>query len=166
VVSSYIPTLHLLIKATNNWKPIPRSQLTGLIICESSSDNVESTYLPQAADEVSIVRNVFASAQAQVLNTPSDHTSLSDMRLLLAKTPAHVPHMACHGVHNEDPLKSALVLHDGRLTIENIMHLSLPRAVLAYLSAAKGDQNAPDQAVHLAASMLFYGFRSVIGTMW
>jgi CHAT domain-containing protein len=91
------------------------------------------------------------------------------MRLLLEKTPAHVLHMACHGVHNEDPLKSALVLHDGRLTIEDIMHLSLPRAVLAYLSAchtAKGDQNAPDQAVHLAASMLFCGFRSVIGTMW
>jgi CHAT domain-containing protein len=92
-----------------------------------------------------------------------------DMRLLLENTPAHVLHMACHGVHDEGPLKSALVLHDGRLTIEDIMHLSLPRAVLAYLSAchtAKGDQNAPDQAVHLAASMLFCGFRSVIGTMW
>jgi CHAT domain-containing protein len=42
-------------------------------------------------------------------------------------------------------------------------------AVLAFLSAcrtAQGDANAPDQAVHLAASMLFCGFWSVIGTMW
>jgi CHAT domain-containing protein len=61
------------------------------------------------------------------------------------------------------------MLQDGRLTIKEIMQLNLPRAALAFLSAcqtAKGDKNAPDQAVHLAASMLFCGFRSVIGTMW
>jgi CHAT domain-containing protein len=49
------------------------------------------------------------------------------------------------------------------------MQLSLPQATLAYLSAcqtAKGDQNVPDQAVHIAASMLFCGFRSIIGTLW
>jgi CHAT domain-containing protein len=45
----------------------------------------------------------------------------------------------------------------------------LKRASLAFLSAcqtAKGDQNQPDQAVHLAASFLFCGFKSVIATMW
>ena len=56
-----------------------------------------------------------------------------------------------------------------QLTISSLMELRLPNAVLAYLSAcetAKGDKNQPDQAVHLAASMLFCGFRSVIATMW
>jgi hypothetical protein len=60
-------------------------------------------------------------------------------------------------------------MNDGKLTIESVLQLDLPQAVLAYLSAcqtAKGDRSAPDQAVHLAASMLFCGFRSVIGTMW
>jgi hypothetical protein len=27
-------------------------------------------------------------------------------------------------------------------------------------------QNQPDQAIHLAAAMLFAGFKSVIATMW
>jgi hypothetical protein len=115
------------------------------------------------------VRECFAAARAQVLNQHAEHTSVSEMRLLLEETTAHVLHMACHGVQDSDPLKSAFLLHDGRLSIENIIHLDLPHAFLAFLSAcqtAKGDQNAPDQAMHLAASMLFCGFRSVVGTMW
>jgi CHAT domain-containing protein len=49
------------------------------------------------------------------------------------------------------------------------MDLKLPKAMITYLSAcetAKGGKKQPDQAVHLAASMLFCGFRSVVGTMW
>jgi CHAT domain-containing protein len=82
---------------------------------------------------------------------------------------AHFLHLACHGVQDADPLSSALAMQDGMLTIENMLQLDLSQAVLAYLSAcqtAKGDRNAPDQAVHLAASMLFCGFRSVVATMW
>jgi CHAT domain-containing protein len=115
------------------------------------------------------VRKCFVSAQARVLNTPSAHTTLAQLRALLEGTPAHILHLACHGLQDSNPLKSAILLQDGRLTIEDIMQLNLTQAVLAFLSAcqtAKGDRNAPDQAVHLAASMLFCGFRSVIGTMW
>jgi CHAT domain-containing protein len=49
------------------------------------------------------------------------------------------------------------------------MELDLKHAHLAFLSAcetAKGDRAQPDQAIHLAATMLFVGFRSIIGTMW
>jgi hypothetical protein len=91
------------------------------------------------------------------------------LQSLLENTPAHILHFACHGIHASHPLSSALVLQDGNLMIRDIMNLHLPNAVLTFLSAcqtAKGDKNAPDQAIHLAASMLFCGFRSVIGTMW
>jgi CHAT domain-containing protein len=91
------------------------------------------------------------------------------MRSALITNAAHVLHIASHGVQEIDPLQSAFLMEDGRFSIEDIMELHLPQAVLAFLSAcqtAKGDANAPDQAVHLAASMLFCGFRSVIGTMW
>jgi hypothetical protein len=169
VVSSYIPTLTSLTKAKNLWTPISRSDLTGLLICESSTTEGSAVDLSNVVREVAAVRECFAFAGAQVLNSPTGHTLVSELRALLERTPAHILHMACHGIQHSDPLKSAFLLHDGRLSIEDIIQLNLPRAFLAFLSAcqtAKGDQNAPDQAVHLAASMLFCGFRSVVGTMW
>jgi CHAT domain-containing protein len=169
VVSSYIPTLHSLIKARNNWDPIPRHELSGLIICEDSPKSSVANYLPEAAKEVRIVRECFESVHAQVLNTMSTRTTREEILSLLENTPAHVLHLACHSIQDADPLNSAIMLHNGQLTIEDIMQLRLSRAKLAYLSAcqtAKGDQNAPDQAVHIAASMLFCGFRSIIGTLW
>jgi CHAT domain-containing protein len=168
-VSSYIPTLHSLTKARDIWAPIRRSDLTGLVICEESSHSGSSKYLPAAAEEVGIVRECFESAHAQVLNMMSTHTTRAELHSLLENTLAHVLHMACHAVQDAELLNSAIMLHDGQLTIEDIMQLNLPQATLAYLSAcqtAKGDRNAPDQAVHIAASMLFCGFRSIIGTLW
>lgn len=38
--------------------------------------------------------------------------------------------------------------------------------LLSACETATGDSEQPDQAVHLAAAMLFVGFRSVIATMW
>lgn len=60
-------------------------------------------------------------------------------------------------------------MKDRMLTVANLMALRLSDAFLAFLSAcetAKGDSKQPDQAIHLAATMLFAGFKSVIGTMW
>jgi CHAT domain-containing protein len=169
IVSSYIPKLHSLTKARDAWAPIRRSDLTGLVICEESSHSSSTKYLPEAAKEARIVRECFESAHAQVLNIMSTQTMRAELLSLLENAPAHVLHLACHGIQSADPLNSAIMLHDGQLTIENIMQLKLSQATVAYLSAcqtAKGDQNAPDQAVHIAASMLFCGFRSVIGTLW
>jgi hypothetical protein len=169
VVSSYIPTLASLTKARHLWSPISRSDLAGLVICETATTEGSMGYLSDVVDEAVAVRECFTSTGAQVLNKPSAHTTMSELLSLLADTPAHVLHMACHGIQDWEPLKSSFLLQDGKLTIEDIIQLNLPHAFLAFLSAcqtAKGDQNAPDQAVHLAASMLFCGFRSVVGTMW
>jgi CHAT domain-containing protein len=128
-----------------------------------------ANYLAEAAKEGRIVRECFESVHARVLNTASTRTTRVELLSLLENTLAHVLHLACHGIQDADPLNSAVMLHDGHLTIEDIMRLSFPHATLAYLSAcetAKGAENAPDQAVHIAASMLFCGFRSIIGTLW
>jgi hypothetical protein len=169
VVSSYIPTLASLTKARHLWLPISHSDLAGLVICETATTQGSMGYLSDVVDEALAVRECFTSAGAQVLNKPSAHTTMPELRSLLERTPAHVLHMACHGIQDSEPLKSSFLLQDGRLSIEDILQLNLPHAFLAFLSAcqtAKGDQTAPDQAVHLAASMLFCGFRSVVGTMW
>ena len=79
-------------------------------------------------------------------------------------------HLACHASQNlENPLESAIYLHDGKLEISEIMKKDLPNASLAFLSACQtsaGDRSLPEEAVHLAAGMLNAGYRSVIATMW
>lgn len=60
-------------------------------------------------------------------------------------------------------------MRDKTLTVTQLMELNLPTAFFAFLSAcnsAKAGKEQPDQAVHLAATMLFVGFKSVVGTMW
>ncbi|KIY68155.1 hypothetical protein CYLTODRAFT_266675 [Cylindrobasidium torrendii FP15055 ss-10] len=79
-------------------------------------------------------------------------------------------HLACHGVQNAaEPLESALLLHDDHLTLSKLMETKLPHAELAFLSAcetAMGDNNVPNEAVHLAAGMLAAGYKTVVGTLW
>ena len=79
-------------------------------------------------------------------------------------------HLACHGIPNrKQPLESAFALHDGHLTIERIIQCKLENPQFAYLSACHttvGDEESPDEVIHLASAMQFAGFRSVIGTMW
>ena len=79
-------------------------------------------------------------------------------------------HLACHGIQDsDDPLNSAFCLYDGRLTLDMLMTKHLPNADLAVLSAcqtATGDENLPDEAVHLAACLLAAGFKSTVATTW
>jgi CHAT domain-containing protein len=89
-----------------------------------------------------------------------------------------IVHFACHGIQDlKQPLDSGLILTDGRLKVSEIMRrpeannaLDIQKYMsLAFLSAcetAKGDETTPDEAMHLAATLLFAGFRGVVATMW
>ena len=83
---------------------------------------------------------------------------------------ASILHLACHGHQDpHNPLESGFIMHDGMLTVAKLMSLNLDHAFFAFLSAcetAKGDKAQPDQAIHLAATTLFSGFKSVVATMW
>lgn len=96
--------------------------------------------------------------------------SASSAEVLDALPYTNILHLACHGYHNpSNPLDSGFVMRDKMLTVPELMELKLPNAFFACLSAcetAKAAKDQPDQAVHLAATMLFAGFKSVIGTMW
>ena len=78
-------------------------------------------------------------------------------------------HFVCHGLPNrKEPFQSAFALHDGRFTIQRIIGCDLKNPEFAYLSACHttvGDEENPDEVIHLASAMQFAGFRSVIGTM-
>lgn len=80
-------------------------------------------------------------------------------------------HFACHGIQDiSNPTESALLLADhSQLTLSTISNFLLPHAQIVFLSAcqtATGDKDLAEEAVHLAAGMLFAGFRGTIGTMW
>ncbi|CAE6488848.1 unnamed protein product [Rhizoctonia solani] len=79
-------------------------------------------------------------------------------------------HLACHAHQNiSDPTRSGFFLHDGTLDLAAINRRSFKNKGLAFLSAcqtAKGDEELPDEAIHLASGMLMAGYPSVIATMW
>jgi CHAT domain-containing protein len=79
-------------------------------------------------------------------------------------------HLACHASQSAaDPTASGFHLHDGTLDIGMIAKKQLKHAEFAFLSAcqtATGDENLPEEAVHLAAGMIMAGYPTVIATMW
>ncbi|KAJ7805899.1 CHAT domain-containing protein [Mycena leptocephala] len=102
------------------------------------------------------------------LGTKEEPTSVG--RVLSLLPDATFVHLACHGSQDlVNPLDSALLLGDGDLKVSKIMQTPIQSASLAFLSAcemAMGDEKVPDEAIHIAATMLFAGFRGVVGTMW
>jgi len=102
------------------------------------------------------------------LGTDDSPTSVDGILSLLPEV--SFAHFACHGSQNFfKPLESGLHLSDGELKIAQIMRHPLPHASLAFLSScetAKGAEDDPDEALHIAATMLYTGFRGVVGTMW
>lgn len=131
------------------------------------------TSLPYAADEIDCLTRIIpphSMAGGPKVLTEALRTGASADDVLDHLPSATVLHLACHGYQDpKNALDSGFVMSDRILTVANLMALQLPDALLAFLSAcetAKGDDAQPDQAVHLAAAMLFVGFKSVVGTMW
>ncbi|EIN04735.1 hypothetical protein PUNSTDRAFT_75870, partial [Punctularia strigosozonata HHB-11173 SS5] len=175
MVSSYTPTIGALLSARQAYTPIHRSKMRALVAAVPRSSLPRWADLLSTRDEVGIVRDALPEGVVIPLY-PEDDALTGDgggMRAetLLENLPqANILHLACHGHQNaEDPLKSGFVMRDEMLTIERLTMMPLPNAFLGFLSAcetAKGDKKQPDQIIHLAATMLFAGFKSVIATLW
>jgi CHAT domain-containing protein len=128
--------------------------------------------IPHAEHEV---RTVLQTLRGAVSSVQAEHEGLDISTGALLQPvidklgDANLVHLACHGQqHPTDPLESGFRLRDGPLTVSKLMELKLPNALVAFLSAcetAQGDKNHPDQVIHLAAAMLFTGFKSVVATM-
>jgi CHAT domain-containing protein len=168
-ISSYTPSLSVLLQAYDH-PPNDVLKADGsaaLLVAEAEPADQQWEPIPNALTEVSEVKELLPSAMMLGASTDGGATV---QRLIEGMQSASVVHLACHGAQNEeDPLQSGFVMHDGMLTLSQLMELDVPNAAVAFLSAcetAMGDGNLPDESVHLAAAMLFLGFRSVVGTMW
>jgi CHAT domain-containing protein len=131
--------------------------------------------LPGARAELN---RILTRVPNQWLNTLGDTTPATVKPALVHLQQSSIIHFACHGTQDlENPLDSGLILSDGRLKVSEIMRrpdgnntLDIRKPMsLAFLSAcetAKGDKTIPDEAMHLAATLLFAGFCGVVATMW
>jgi CHAT domain-containing protein len=164
VVSSYTPTISALINAQEQMGTTDSDVDNVLVV--SVPEPVGHSSLPNALVEADLVRCAVPSNCLNVLS----RSQASISNVLQNLPDAAVFHMACHGHQSQDdPLTSGFSLHDGRLKLEQLMQIHLSTAKLAYLSAcetASTDEWQPDEAINLASTMLFVGFKSVIATMW
>jgi CHAT domain-containing protein len=165
-VSSYTPTLTALLDARRpGGSTAPKAGLTALLVAEPRAPNCKT--LEHAVREIESVAGIFPQEIATTRFTSGTSVAAVSARLAAG---ASILHLACHGRHDgEDPFRNAFKLGDGDLTFAELVRLRLDAAFFAYLSAcetAKGDDTQPDQAMHLAASLFFAGFRAVIATMW
>ena len=159
VVSSYMPTLS---PVDSDITP-PTEPFKMLAVIQLTTPDLES--LPYTVDEL---RRIESHAPKDSLVTLLNG-SVNDVISQLPAT--SIVHFACHGQTERNPLESALFLEDGPLTVSQLMEQrqSMPKASLAFLSAcetAMGDENLPDEVIHLGSAILFAGFREVIATMW
>ena len=167
VISSYVPTLSILALPPNH-DVAPSGDLRLLAVRQPSSDGLPQ--LPGVATELEHIRAV-------IMNSPSSRTTLLESsvgtveEVLALMKEADWVHFACHGIQDATSrTESGLCLADRRrLNISDIVSLSRSRGGLAFLSAcqtAMGDEGLSDEAIHIAAGMLFAGYGGVIGTMW
>jgi CHAT domain-containing protein len=168
VVSTYTHTLTSLLRAQKQAMTLLQGDITMTLVAEKFTKEPNLCSIPQVDIELEQVSLVAGSSQIQIAHQITGYTRVDTVSSAIQA--ANIIHLACHGIQDtKDAIRSGFCLADGRLTIEHLMDMRVPNSFLAFLSAcetAKGDAAQPDQAMHLAAAMLFCGFKGVIATMW
>ncbi|KAJ6556003.1 CHAT domain-containing protein [Mycena capillaripes] len=166
VVSSYTPNLSALLN------PPVRIATSFKMTAVIEPKAPHCSPLPGARKELKKVVERVPNEWVTPLVSTEVGTALVHLR------ESSIVHFACHGVQDlEQPLNSGLILTDGRLKVSAIMRTpervnasglknSMSLAFLSACETAKGDKRVPDEAMHLAATLLFAGFRGVVATMW
>ncbi|KAF8548856.1 hypothetical protein OG21DRAFT_667971 [Imleria badia] len=164
VVSSYLPTLSILAPSPNP-AAIHSGDLRLFAVRQPPSDGLP--HLTGVATELEHIRAVIKNPFSARVDMFQSFLGTVEEVLALMKEADWV-HFACHGI--QEGVDSGLCLADRRrLKLRDIIALSRPHGGLAFLSAcetATGDTGLSDEAIHIAAGMLFAGYGGVVGTMW
>ncbi|CAG8665319.1 16818_t:CDS:1, partial [Acaulospora colombiana] len=161
VISSYTPTLSTLLEPSTT---STGSSFKFLSVIQVSAPGASA--IPSTKEELDYIRQRLSGRDHTILDGPKGTRG----RVTEEMESCNWLHLACHGVQwPNEPTKSALLLEDGHLTLEEIIKLNLPQAELAFLSACQtttGDESLSEEAVHIAGGMLLAGYRGVVATMW
>ena len=156
-ISSYTPTIGALLALDS----VPTQPFKMMSV-------IQSKELPSARKELENIRQHVSCKALIELGVPEVPAGVEAVASHLSNV--SIVHFAGHG--NQDPWKpldSGLKLDDGLLQISRIMKEKMPNGSLAFLCAcetAMGDQNLPDEAMSIGASLIFCGFQRVVATMW
>ena len=165
-ISSYTPTLTALIHARRHDPSNSTTEDKHFIAVGQAQAAGENELLSVGAE----LDNVRQRVDGLATFTRIDGEEACTSRVVDELDRNEWVHLACHGLPNrKEPLESAFALHDGQFTIQRIIGCDFKNPEFAYLSACHttvGDEESPDEVIHLASAMQFAGFRSVIGTMW
>ena len=165
-ISSYTPTLTALIRARRHDPSNSTTDHKHLIAIGRAQAAGESELVSVGAELDDIHQSI--NGLATFTRIDGDESRIS--RVVEELGMNEWVHFACHGLPNQQrPFESAFALHDGHFTVQRIIGCEFKNPEFVYLSACHttvGDEESPDEVIHLASAMQFAGFRSVIGTMW
>jgi CHAT domain-containing protein len=165
-ISSYTPTLTALVRARRDDPSNSANEEKRFIAIGQTNAAGERELLSVGVELDNIGRRIDGLATF----TRIDGEESCTPRVVEELGKNEWVHLACHGLPDrKHPFESAFALHDGHLTIQRIIGCDFKNPEFAYLSACHttvGDEESPDEVIHLASAMQFAGFRSVIGTMW
>ncbi|KAG1780597.1 CHAT domain-containing protein [Suillus placidus] len=164
-ICSYTPTLSALVRSREMMKKrVPPSFVA---IGQGQPSTGKSKELLAIDSELELVQKLVPATANRPSISGDAATRAGALRALQENNWVH---LACHGKQDHiQPYNSHFVMRDEPITLLDIMEKDIPYAEFAFLSAchtAAGDEETPDEVIHLAAGLQFSGFKSVIGTLW
>ncbi|KAG1895767.1 CHAT domain-containing protein [Suillus fuscotomentosus] len=164
-ICSYTPTLSALIRSRQLMKK--RAPPSFVAIGQGQPGAGKGKALLAVDSELGLVHKLVPATANRTTIFGDEATRAGALSALQQNTWVH---LACHGKQDpKQPYDSHFVMRDEHLTLLDIMERHVPQAEFAFLSAchtAVGDEETPDEVIHLAAGLQFSGFKSVVGTLW
>ncbi|KAG1788928.1 CHAT domain-containing protein [Suillus plorans] len=164
-ICSYTPTLSALIRSRQLMKK--RVSPSFVAIGQGQPGAGKGKALLAVDSELELVHKLVPAMANRTTISGDEATRAGALSALQQNTWVH---LACHGKQDpKQPYDSHFVMRDEHLTLLDIMERHVPHAEFAFLSAchtAVGDEDTPDEVIHLAAGLQFSGFKSVVGTLW
>jgi CHAT domain-containing protein len=156
VVSSYTPTIRALTHARRA-SPADAAGGDGARVTAVAMPHTPGVSdLPGAQAEAAWLEKRFPGRVGVLTGTEATRQAV-----LAALPQARWAHFACHGAAEiGDPSTSRLFLHDGPLSVVDVVRLRLADAELAFLSAcetARPGGRLVDEAIHLASAFQLAG---------
>ncbi|KAG1777326.1 CHAT domain-containing protein [Suillus placidus] len=166
-ICSYTPTLSALIRSRRMMKK--RVSPSFVAIGQGQPGAGKGKALSAVDSELELVHKLIPATATHTTIFGDAATRAGALEGLEENTWVH---LACHGKQDPaQPYDSHFVMRDEHLTLLDIMDKHIPHAEFAFLSlsachTAVGDEETPDEVIHLAAGLQFSGFKSVVGTLW